>query len=74
MRDIVYEIQPLRKRIQPYEVTTVKYNGDFWYMLWKLKDDEGIYGNLEGFVDSELGRTVFFTKEAAEKALRGEGE
>lgn len=72
--DTVYEIQPIRKRIQAYEVITVKYNGHFWYMLWKLKDDQGIYGNLEGFVDSELGRTVFLTPEEAADKLNAGGE
>ena len=67
--DTVYEIQLGRGRIQAYEVITIKYNGHFWYMLWKLKDDEGIYGTLDGFVDSELGKTVFLTREEAEKAL-----
>jgi hypothetical protein len=40
-------------------------------MLWKLKNDEGIYGNLEGFVDDEIGKTVFLTREEAEAALKG---
>ena len=68
--DTVYEVQLYSERIQAYEVITLKYNGHFWYMVWKLKDDEGIYGNLEGFVDSELGRTVFLTKEEAEAKLK----
>ena len=65
----VFEIQPIRKRIQAYEVITAKYNGLFWWFTWVLKDGEGIYGNTEGFHSKELGKTVFLSREEAEKAL-----
>ncbi len=65
----VYEIQPIRKRVQEYEVTTIKYNGHYWWFTWILKDRKGIYGNIEGFSSHQIGKTVFLTKEEAEKAL-----
>lgn len=68
--DTVYEVQLYRERIQAYKVVTIKYNGHFWYMVWMLKDGKGVYGNLDGFVDSQLGKTVFLTKEEAERALK----
>jgi hypothetical protein len=72
--DTVYEVQLYRERIQAYKVVTIKYNGHFWYMVWMLKDGKGVYGNLDGFVDSQLGKTVFLTKEEAEAELRKRGE
>ena len=66
----VYEIQPTRKRTQEYEVTTVKYNGNYWWFTWILKDREGIYGNVEGFSSHQIGKTVFLTKDEAEEKLK----
>jgi hypothetical protein len=68
--DTVYEIQPIRQRIQAYDVTTVKYNGHYYWFTWILKDRRGLYGNVEGFTDMQIGKTVFLTKEEAEKALK----
>jgi hypothetical protein len=69
--DTVYEIQPIRQRIQAYDVTTVKYNGKFYWFTWVLKDRRGHYGNVEGFSDIQIGKTVFLTREEAQKALKG---
>lgn len=68
--DTVYEIQPIRQRIQAYDVTTVKYNGIFYWFTWILKGHRGHYGNVEGFSDMRIGKTVFLTREEAEKALK----
>lgn len=68
--DVVYEIQPIRKRVQTYEITTIKYNGHYWWFTWILKDRKGIYGNVEGFSSHQIGKTVFLTREEAEKALK----
>ena len=68
--DTVYEMQPTRKRTQEYEVTTAKYNGHYWWFTWVVKDRNGIYGNVEGFSNYLLGKTVFLTKEDAENALK----
>ena len=72
--DMVYEIQPIRQRIQAYDVTTVKHNGKFYWFTWILKDRRGHYGNVEGFSDMQIGKTVFLTREEAERALRKEDE
>lgn len=68
--DTVYEIQPIRQRIQAYEVTTVKYNGHYYWFTWVIKDRRGHYGNVEGFTDMQIGKTVFLTREEAERALK----
>ena len=66
---IVYEIQPIRGIVQEYEITTIKYNGHYWWFTWILKDRKGIYGNVEGFSSHQIGKTVFLTKEDAEAKL-----
>ena len=68
--DTVYEIQPTRKRVQAYEITTIKYNGHYWWFTWILKDRKGIYGNVDGFSSHQIGKTVFLTREEAERALK----
>ena len=70
--DTVYEIQPIRKRVQAYEITTIKYNGHYWWFTWILKDRKGIYGNVDGFSSHQIGKTIFLTREEAERALKGE--
>lgn len=69
--DTVYEVQKLRKRIQLYEIISLKIgrlSGTFYY--WEAKGKDGIYGNLYGFASTEIGKTVFLTREAAEAALK----
>lgn len=68
----VYELQKIRKRIQPYIITgaSVALNNSGYFFSWKLKDGKGIYGNINGFSDSRIGKTVFLTMEEAEKALK----
>ena len=68
--DTVYEIQKLRKRIQPYEIISLKIgrlSGTFYY--WEVKGSDGIYGNIKGFPNSEIGKTVFLTRQEAEDKL-----
>ena len=69
--DTVYELQEIRCRIQPLEIISVNIGrmGEL-YFYWELKDGIGIYQNIKGFGKSRLGKTVFLTKEAAEKALK----
>ena len=69
----VYEIQPIRQRVQSYEITTLKWNGHYWWFTWIIKDHNGIYGNVEGFSSRQIGKTVFLTREEAEKALKKGG-
>ena len=68
--DMVYEIQPIREMVQAYEITTIMYNGHYWWFTWILKDRKGIYGNVEGFSSHQTGKTIFLTKEEAEAELR----
>jgi hypothetical protein len=68
--DMVYEIQPIREMVQAYEITTIMYNGHYWWFTWILKDHKGIYGNVEGFSSHQIGKTVFLTEEEAEQALK----
>lgn len=69
--DTVYELQEIRHRIQPLEIISVNIGrmGEP-YFNWELKDGIGIYQNVRGFDASQLGKTVFLEKEAAEKALK----
>lgn len=69
--DTVYELQEIRHRIQPLEIISINIGrmGEP-YFNWELKDGIGIYQNIKGFGESQLGKTVFLTKEAAEKALK----
>lgn len=65
----VYEAQPIRARTQAYKITTVKWNGHYWWFTWVVKDRNGIYGNVDGFSSHQIGKSVFLTREKAEKAL-----
>lgn len=69
--DTVYELQEIRRRIQPLEIISVNIGrmGEP-YFNWELKDGIGIHQNIRGFGASQLGKTVFLEKEAAKKALR----
>lgn len=74
--DTVYELQEIRNRIQPLEIISINIGrmGEP-YFNWELKDGIGIYQNVKGFGKSQLGRTVFLTRESAEMALKEmEGE
>lgn len=67
--DYVWEINRERNIISEYEVASIRYgiNKTFHYM-WALRD--GIYVNLDGFWDNDIGKTVFLTKSEAETALQ----
>lgn len=68
--DYVWEVNKERNIISEYEVTSIRYgiNKTFHYM-WTLRD--GIYGDLDGFRDGEIGKTVFLTEGEARTALEG---
>ena len=72
--DTVYEIQPIRQKVQSYKITTLKWSGRYWWFTWILKDHKGIYGNVEGFCSHQIGKTVFLTKEEAEEKLKEMGK
>lgn len=69
--DYVWEANKERNVISEYEVASIRYgiNKTFRYM-WTLRD--GICGDLDGFRDDEIGKTVFLTREEAEAALKEE--
>jgi hypothetical protein len=71
--DTVYEPRRGRGIISEYEITEIiinRYGVSFF--RWNLK--EGIYSHLTGFPVECLGKTVFLTREAAEKALKKRGD
>ena len=67
--DLVYA--PTRNFISEFRITMVSINKHgTLYFSWVLDDDNGIYPNLDGFSSYELGKTVFLTREEAEKKLK----
>jgi hypothetical protein len=69
--DTVWEVQKIRERIQQYEIISVNQGRmGYLYFNWELKDGYGYYGNLKGFGTSDIGKTVFLTKEEAEQELK----
>ena len=67
--DAVYEVQELRKRIQPYTVIAVHISNCGNLYGWELKDGKGVYSNVNGFSEYAIGKQVFLTKSEAEQAL-----
>ena len=76
--DTVYEVQDFRKRIQPYTIIAVHVSNCGNLYGWEFKDGKGVYSNVNGFSEYDLGKSVFLTREEAEAALkeleRGKGE
>lgn len=68
--DTVYEVQDLRKRIQPYTIIAVHASKCENLYGWELKDGKGVYSNVNGFSEYALGKSVFLTREEAEAALK----
>jgi len=71
--DTVYEVQQIRKRIQPYTIIFIRISNHILFG-WELKDGQGVYSNVEGFYNFEIGKTVFLTREEAEAALKKMGD
>lgn len=68
--DMVYSIT--RNFISEYMICSIeKYNEGFFFN-WRC--EKGIYINVRGFTDYDIGKTVFLTKEQAEQALKQMGE
>ena len=63
--DTVYV--PTRNFISELRIITISVDMHGTYFGWRL--NSGIYPNLDGFSGSKLGKTVFFTREEAEKKL-----
>lgn len=69
--DTVYEPNISRKCVSTYEIKEIgigKNGVEFLY--WTLVD--GIYSNLNGTESRNIGKTVFLTRQEAEKALECE--
>lgn len=63
--DTVYV--PTRNFVSELRITMVSVDMHGAYFSWML--NSGIYPNLDGFSRSKLGKTVFLTREEAEKKL-----
>lgn len=63
--DTVYV--PTRNFVSELRITMVSVNMQEAYFSWML--NSGIYPNLDGFSKSKLGKSVFLTREEAEKKL-----
>lgn len=63
--DTVYV--PTRNFVSELRITMVSVNMHEAYFSWML--NSGIYPNLDGFSKSKLGKSVFLTREEAEKKM-----
>lgn len=63
--DTVYV--PTRNFISELRIVMISVDMHDTYFRWML--NSGIYPNLDGFSGNKLGKTVFFTREEAEKKL-----
>lgn len=68
--DSVYEVQELRKRIQPYTIISIHVSKCGFLVGWEIKDGKGVYSNINGFCDYAIGKTVFLTQAEAEAKLK----
>lgn len=68
--DTVYV--PTRNFVSELRITMVSVNMHEAYFSWML--NSGIYPNLDGFSKSKLGKSVFLTREEAEKEIGGDEE
>lgn len=65
--DAVYEINRMRNIVSEFKIKGFSISKWGIFVKWVLCN--GIYNNLYGFNDSEIGKTVFLTREEAEEAL-----
>lgn len=65
--DYVYEANINRNIVSTYKIMSIVIGKDSINYNWGLLD--GIYSNIKGFNEFALGKTVFLTREEAEKAL-----
>jgi len=66
--DLVYEANTLRNIVSTYKVTSIIIMPGSINYRWQLID--GIYSNVNGFNEYALGKSVFLTREEAEKVLK----
>lgn len=65
--DIVYEANMNRNIVSSYRVKSITLMEESRYYNWELVS--GIYSNLIGFNELEIGEVVFLTHKEAEEAL-----
>ena len=64
--DVVYAVT--RDFISEYTICSIEAYNDGFFFCWKCK--KGIYINLRGFTNYQIGEAVFLTKEEAEQKLK----
>lgn len=64
--DKVYS--PTRNFLSEYTVCSIEVYNEGFFFNWRC--DDGIYINVRGFTNFEIGKTVFLTKEEAEQTLQ----
>lgn len=64
--DTVYSVT--RDFISEYTICSIEMYKEGFFFNWKC--EKGIYINLRGFTNFDIGKTVFLTKEEAEQALK----
>ena len=64
--DIVYSIT--RDFISEYTICSIEVYNDGFFFCWKC--EKGIYINVRGFTNYQIGKDVFLTKSEAEQKLK----
>ena len=64
--DTVYSVT--RNFISEYMVCSIEMYNEGFFFNWRC--EKGIYINVRGFTNYDIGNTVFLTKEEAEQALK----
>lgn len=67
--DILYHPVPLRNMIAEYKIKSFQIYPHCVWVNWTIVDGVATI-NTSGIYANEIGKTVFFTKEAAEQALK----
>lgn len=70
--DMVYEINKIRGLISEFTVKGFSLSEYGIFIKWTLVD--GIYRNLDGFNEEEIGKTIFLTRQEAEAVLKNQNE
>lgn len=71
--DILYHPVPLRNMIAEYKIKSFQIYPHCVWVNWNIVDGVATI-NTSGIYANEIGETVFFTKEAAEQALKERGK
>jgi len=66
--DKVYGVSGSRGFVSTYEIISIEICKYYIYYYWKLLN--GIYDNIDGFPDHQIGSTVFLSREDAEATFK----